>query len=730
MKKFIVFITIIALLFVLVLTPEVAALCNQDLDCGLVTITESCKDGDLYNYITTPMCLEGGTENSVCGAMVAENLVQDCTLGCVDGKCIITTLNPVLKIINEIIWSYGGYFTGPQLIPDFADQINNALLDCTTEECLIPITLTADSEESITLSDLEVYYTLQELVPKQELYLQGIPDETDDAVLTLKNIPLDKKTIIDWRVNDNSIALFNVPFEANAGSETSTKDYSSNNIKATVKGATFVANGGYDGYGAYSFKPNTAIETNVPYAQPEKGITISSWYTTDDTGAPRMVAVGGNNGGRFESFVVLGKPGCRVYDTGEKSIIADQQFIGGWHHLVCVQTYNPNKTYLYVDGTLRKTTNAASVSAGGYWKIGTPGGTRSRGFNGAIDEVSLFNRALSSEQIMELYSSKGSTLAAQETNLGETWHVAAVFNDGLQNTQTIATNSIVIKEDKNKVTPDLISVDGTNSVNSDLQIIDVMPAPVKNIIDWRLNSNSIALLNMLFESNYDADITAKDYSSFSHNSAVNGAVFDATGGFDGYGAYVFNGKSSITTPLAYTSSKNMSVGGWYKTNDLQTSKMVIIGGNNGGRFEVYVHEGHPGCRVWDTGEKSIFTDEVYDNQWHHVVCVQTNNPAKTFLYVDGILKKTIDAASVSAGGYWKIGASGSRLSNYFKGTIDEIFLYNRALSQEEINKLFKGNTTLLTHQEIHQGETWSVAVTANNGVADLEPIFTNTLTIS
>ncbi|MDP3989766.1 MAG: hypothetical protein Q8Q01_01010, partial [archaeon] len=66
---------------------------------------------------------------------------------------------------------------------------------------------------------------------------------------------------------------------------------------------------------------------------------------------------------------------------------------------------------------------------------------------------------------------------------------------------------------------------------------------VKNITDWRLNKSSIAVLNMPFENISDSVFNAtKDYSGNSNNGSEHGGVlWNATGGYDGKGAYEFDG---------------------------------------------------------------------------------------------------------------------------------------------------------------------------------------------
>lgn len=166
----------------------------------------------------------------------------------------------------------------------------------------------------------------------------------------------------------------------------------------------------------------------------------------------------------------------------------------------------------------------------------------------------------------------------------------------------------------------------------------------------------------------------------------NGPLWSAT--FAGKGLDLDGIDDYLDTPLAYTNDTDLTVAAWYQSDASTITRMALVGGNSGGRFEVYVDKGRPGCRIWDTADRSIFANENYLGGWHHVACVQTLSPASTALYVDGVLKKTVPYASISAGGNWLIGRPGSSLAHYFNGLVDEIHIEPKALSIAEIADLY------------------------------------------
>lgn len=110
---------------------------------------------------------------------------------------------------------------------------------------------------------------------------------------------------------------------------------------------------------------------------------------------------------------------------------------------------------------------------------------------------------------------------------------------------------------------------------------------------------------------------------------------------------------------------------------------------------------------FDNGTDSVTSCKTFNtaltiNTWQHLCLVQTST--NRLLYIDGILKETISASSVSSGNTAKnvfIGASSGNDStasgNYFHGSLNDIRIYNHALSVKEIKEIAKG---LILHYKL------------------------------
>lgn len=362
-----------------------------------------------------------------------------------------------------------------------------------------------------------------------------------------------------------------------------------------------------------------SIKTPIAFTS-QGALSISAWYKTSNIGKSRMAVVGGNNGGAFEVYVDQGKPGCRVWKNGEKSIYASQPFVGDWHHVVCVQDYTAGQTKLYVDGVVRATTANASVNtAGGYWSMGRPGAGGASWFHGMIDRVAMYNEALDDADVQTLYADQNiySPVAQADNSLLGEWK----FEQPSWTTNT------------------------------------------RSVMDLSANNNHATALGGL------------------QPAAISG-VQNTAATFDGI-------DDAILTPLSFSNAYDTTISAWYKTDKAAQKRMTLIGGNSGGRFEMYVDQGKPGCRVWDTAERSIFAPQSAVGVWTHVACVQRSGASpSTELYVNGTLVASTPFASVSLDGFWYVGRPGSGGATYFNGTIDHPMIRARALDAAEIATLY------------------------------------------
>jgi parallel beta-helix repeat protein len=98
---------------------------------------------------------------------------------------------------------------------------------------------------------------------------------------------------------------------------------------------------------------------------------------------------------------------------------------------------------------------------------------------------------------------------------------------------------------------------------------------------------------------------------------------------------------------------------------------------------------------------SINTNPTLDGNWHQIVAIR--NESGMYLYVDGVFlgNRTVTPENASVEWPLSIGvyndASDNSYAEWFNGTIDEVRIYNRALSEEEINASYNNGLYRLYH---------------------------------
>jgi len=163
-------------------------------------------------------------------------------------------------------------------------------------------------------------------------------------------------------------------------------------------------------------------------------------------------------------------------------------------------------------------------------------------------------------------------------------------------------------------------------------------------------------------------------------------IRDGALGFDG------NGIVDCGNPKSLQLSGEATISAWVKLEPANEDVYMGIGGKlKSGPYNGFALVRHSSnvFRIWmgnNGGDLSSASSDVTynDTDWHHVVGVMSNNTGS--LYVDGV-KQAEEAACgiVDAGDYAYIGKQYSNGSDrYWVGTIDDVRIYYRGLSEQEI----------------------------------------------
>jgi hypothetical protein len=401
-----------------------------------------------------------------------------------------------------------------------------------------------------------------------------------------------------------------------------------------------------------------------------------------------------------------------------------------WHHYAVVRS--GTSVQLYIDGAPQGVKTHGNNNELRLQNIGSYNNGWET-WNGTIDEVMIFNRSVSSDEVNASYQNQAKALFRNFTGLpsGMVNYTAAVVDmAGNYNTTGYRNYSVNYVPALSAIT--INSSSGTNYTNENLTInystSDSDSDTVKNITNWYVNGTSIAVLNMPFESNAQLNMSAwtKDYSPRNNHGTVSGATWNATGGYDGRGAYVFDGNDDYINIIAANADK--TVAAWVKPYSYRESYMAVIGGY----YLQLVNSGN--IARFNGTAYSYSTVTVPQNGWSYIAITCDSGTNQLKFYINGSLSNTVTSICTTSGVANSIGAYTQGCITpgcyRFNGSIDEVMIINRTLTADQILLLYQNSTDKIHHLETRVGQNWSACVTPNDGYEDGMHVCSVNLTVT
>ena len=196
---------------------------------------------------------------------------------------------------------------------------------------------------------------------------------------------------------------------------------------------------------------------------------------------------------------------------------------------------------------------------------------------------------------------------------------------------------------------------------------------------------------------YPFDGNANDESGNGNHGIVFGALLAGDRFGNPESAYCFDGVDDRVDVESNShldfGTAGFSISGWFKTNYVHTDS------NGKSLLDKYPQRGKPWTiRLHTDGTLRFLCDEsvysnvpVNDDLWHHFVALRSESTIK--LFIDGELQGTASSTSSATNlrplcfgcVHWPSGG----ISRFFKGTLDDVRIYNRALSDVEIQSLHR-----------------------------------------
>lgn len=408
--------------------------------------------------------------------------------------------------------------------------------------------------------------------------------------------------------------------------------------------------------GAMSGDPNTAstfngqangfASTRTPVAAPNS-FSAGAWIKTTSKNGGKILGFGNSDTGlssKYDRHISMdnnGKLYFSVYNGVRQYLSTPASYNDGkWHYVVA--SMGANGINLYVDGQLADK-NAAVTSSEvnkGFWRIGGDNlanwlpAVGSNFFNGAIDEVAIFDKPLTLKQIQDQIAASKLEVATADS-----------YGDAVKASA-----------------PELY---------------------------WRLAESGGTVAQDASGNNVTGNYGGKP--AFNQATGVEGSNNPAVA-FDGSTAYVASQKSYsnpkvYSTAIWFKTTTNrggnlIGLGGSRDATSSTYDRQIFM--ENSGQLTF---------GTWTTGANAAKTSKAFnDGAWHMAVATQGADGMK--LYVDGALvASNSQTQAQNVNGYWKVGAERSWTAQpYFAGTLDEASVYLRVLSEPDVVKLYQAGS--------------------------------------
>jgi len=395
---------------------------------------------------------------------------------------------------------------------------------------------------------------------------------------------------------------------------------------------------------------------NIPSGVAELGeadFTITAWIKTTRIGVPILSKSNGN--GRWEEnekeMYVSDSDSSEADNDGTIEYVghgcdwirgSSRVDDGKWHHVAISWDIDEKKGLVYIDGqegTEVVGFNGRSDNAADIVRIGFSESSHSSGnFVGRIDDVAIFDVTLSSEQLIELIQLSGG-------------RVTVVLRPGKERAVTLDTD------------PHLVGW-------------------------WRFDD--------------DSGNTAADSSRYGRKGTLKGGLSfdkDSVSGKIGKALKLKGGDDlvEITNYKGVTGTRPRTVSAWIKTTTSR-GDLISWGLEDYGQMWIFRFiRGRIG--VTPRGGYLYMNSEVHDDKWHHVAAVVEDAKLPNLhddvkLYKDGAPAESHDIGLLDL---WPINTGSDldvTIGRGFKGLIDDVRIYDRALSPDEISAIFRLKTSL------------------------------------
>ncbi len=363
------------------------------------------------------------------------------------------------------------------------------------------------------------------------------------------------------------------------------------------------------------------------------------------------------------------------------NFFASSPALNTWYHLFVVVDRGTQTVRTYVNGVFANSTSLSgfgSVTSTNHLQIGV-GLTGSQPYNGFIDDVRTYGRALSADEVAKLAAKQ----PISDANLAGWWKLDDLTGTTAVDSSPYANNGTLMNGTGNSP-----AADGTANGPLWASGADAVVGGFKGC-----GPEDVGCINPSGQVGAGNVSVTADSSTTSGNGYDLKMVNPPALTFDGSNDYVDLGNTTSGSPYDFSGTKNFSISAWVNPTVVNVNQGIVDRYNSGvaGEYQFFIAA---------TGKFSFFRNfspytvasnkSIVANVWTFVSA--TYDGTNNCLYINGVLDKCSTVAGGSIGSAptnLLIGAgmvSGAAAS-VFNGAISDVRMYSRALSAAEIAAL-------------------------------------------
>lgn len=511
------------------------------------------------------------------------------------------------------------------------------------------------------------------------------------------------------------ISLLSLPFEAGASNALLDFSGSGNDVTATGN-PVWSATGGHNGTGAFILDGDDYFEAGeiLPLTA---SYTKSAWIYSTGTGYRNVMSSelqGDNN------HVLKVNPDGRInagHSFGSYFVIDPNPMLNDqWYFVAVTFEFQTGEMILYRDGVeVARAIVPESLRARVDSHVLVGAKAHTLPWIGTLDDARLYDRALSPEQIVSLFTNGGDVMVPQETRGDVRWRVRVTpFSDSDVGEHRYSANVTLQPAAISGLT--LTPETPAGLTNDDLTAsFSENPSALESSTAWYRDGVPFADLYLPFEGGpFEAlnDISGNDNHVAKVGNLLEDPVWDPTGGHDGTGGYVFDGDDHLVAGNIFPLNSSYTKSAWIYNTVLGYNNIIssVLEGNNNHCFKV-----NADGRL--NAGQSFGTAVVLDptpmalNTWYFVAVTFDYATGDMVLYKDGVEVNSSNVPEVFRSVVDPSVLVGSmNYLSHWDGNLDEIRIYDRALSPGQISAMYSGNNVLVSEETVG-GELWRADVT-------------------